>query len=70
MIFDRMLTGQGSVSVTASFLSNPNPGPALFSVDGVRYDFSPADPVPEPATLLLFGTGLAAAVRWRRRPLQ
>jgi hypothetical protein len=33
----------------------------------VRYDFVSADPVPEPASMLLFGSGLAALAAVRRR---
>jgi hypothetical protein len=65
--FERALTGRGIV--TASFRSNPTqPGdPALFFFKDVRFEFSSADAVPEPATLLLFGTGLAAAFGCRKR---
>jgi hypothetical protein len=65
-IFERLLVGQGLV--TASFLENPNPGgPPLFSFRSIRYDFAEAAPVPEPATLLLVGSGLGAALQLRRR---
>jgi hypothetical protein len=64
--FDKPLTGRGVL--TASFLNIPNAGGAsLFAFDSVRYDFSTAGAVPEPSTLLLFGTGLSAALRWRKR---
>ena len=69
--FEKLLAGQGTV--TASFVAVPNPdGPPLFNFESVRYEFTQAtpgpDPVPEPATLLLFGSGLAAALRYRKKP--
>lgn len=42
-------------------------GPAGWVLDQIRYDFSDTEPVPEPGTMLLFGTGALAAWRLRRR---
>jgi hypothetical protein len=65
--FSITLTGQGFV--TAHFRSLAVGGLPL-EIGNVTYNFQPAAPVPEPATLLLVGTGLAglaARVRKRRR---
>jgi PEP-CTERM motif-containing protein len=64
-VFERALTGQGFV--TAAFAATPNPTGPLFTFKDIRFDFGSADAVPEPATLWLFGTGLGASIRWRRR---
>jgi hypothetical protein len=63
-IFEKLLAGRGLV--TATFVEDVFPTP-LFSLGSVRYDFSEAAPVPEPATFLLVATGVGAALRLRRR---
>lgn len=57
--FEQLLSGRGIV--TASFAPNPSEGAPIFSFQTVRYEFTSDAAVPEPTTLLLFGSGLGAA---------
>lgn len=64
---DLQLTGQGTATLWLRPESSFTFGEPGWSVDRIRYDFDESAPVPEPSTLLLAGTALAAAFRARRR---
>jgi hypothetical protein len=66
-IFDMEINGHGLATLVLSSYFVPGFG-QLYDFRSVTYDFSPAATTPEPTTLLLFGTGLAAVTaRYRRR---
>jgi hypothetical protein len=62
-VFARSLTGAGLAS--AGFIGVPG-GEMWLDDSYPTYAFQAAEPVPEPATLLLAGAGLGAAARFRR----
>jgi hypothetical protein len=66
-LFSTLLTGQGWATVQFnSYLILD--GRRLYDLRSISYNFGQSAPVPEPATLLLLGTGLAGlAARYRKR---
>ena len=69
-LFTASLFGRGIATARFSMVAVPGQ-PSLFTISSVSYRFQsePAAVTPEPASLLLLGTGLAGVVmRRRRRP--
>jgi hypothetical protein len=63
-IFSTLLTGQGIATI--QLFSQIINGQTFLSVFSETYNFQ-AEPIPEPATLLLLGTGMAGLLAKRRR---
>jgi hypothetical protein len=66
-VFTKSLVGSGQA--TATFVFNDQDVP-VFTATDLRYDFNDAEPIPEPATIVLFGAGAAAVAARRRRTSQ
>jgi hypothetical protein len=61
--FDVTLDGHGTATLTLSH----NPFDSIYTQPRVVDSFEALAPTPEPATMLLFATGVAALLLWKRR---
>jgi hypothetical protein len=61
VVFTSPIVGQGTAFLTFTLL------PQGYFLSNITYQFSDAAQAPEPATLLLLGTGLAGAALYKRR---
>jgi hypothetical protein len=61
------LTGSGEVRVSYYHQPANSQEPSHVDITGFAYVFQETDPVPEPGTMLLLGSGLAGVVAARRR---
>lgn len=68
VFFDHDIVGQGLATIRLSTVILSSGQRAQF-FQSITYNFNAPEPMPEPTTIVLFGAGLAAAVRRRRRAI-